>query len=592
MAARRMSPAFLARAVDIAHRLEQACTRVQTRLHADVVGVAIRDPVGRQDICVVYGDQAGTLRRLIVEPPKGLGGLVSACLKPMAVNDYLVANEIDHDPMLDRAVEAEGIRASLAIPIPDTGTDPRTLAGILYGWRRNKREFELQDKLTGERLAHQICTAVSALHVCARGSTFAFERLSTLVHALSEQATTVGDEELLLSAATQTQEVQPVLDRLSWLLKKPVVVIDPEGRATVLGNIRPPRDWIEAVLNLVRAGRVGATLTPRTPPLSAVHATPFGHFLLTALRLPAQQLSYLAVLTGDQPTVRTIRLARFSALLAELIAIAPRETVTTQKDAIRRLFSSLLKADPPLKDQDLLRMSEQMGISLSKYHHLMVITSPGSESVFCERHLSVVEEVARQMGYSVIAATLDQSLVCLAGVSDASIRVPRQMQSLASAALKRLRPSIDRSHKLLAVIAGGCREVRDFPAVYQQAQACAKATPTEGPDMRVTDLDALGPLRIFLDPASTAQLRWHVDKWLGVLLDHDRRHGTSYVQTLEAYLAANRRRSTAAKALFIHAHTLEYRLRRIKELTGYDLADSEVLFNLQFALRAMKVVAP
>ncbi|NKY58504.1 PucR family transcriptional regulator [Nocardia flavorosea] len=58
------------------------------------------------------------------------------------------------------------------------------------------------------------------------------------------------------------------------------------------------------------------------------------------------------------------------------------------------------------------------------------------------------------------------------------------------------------------------------------------------------------------------------------------------LQTLSTHLANDRNRKRTARALYIHANTIDYRLRRIARLTGLDPADAEGLWQLQAALIA------
>jgi DNA-binding PucR family transcriptional regulator len=77
-----------------------------------------------------------------------------------------------------------------------------------------------------------------------------------------------------------------------------------------------------------------------------------------------------------------------------------------------------------------------------------------------------------------------------------------------------------------------------------------------------------------------------VDKWLGPLLEYDERRQTQLTRTLSVYLASGRHYEGSACSLSVHPSTLKYRLRRIRELTGYDLNEPETQFNLQVATRA------
>jgi DNA-binding PucR family transcriptional regulator len=56
------------------------------------------------------------------------------------------------------------------------------------------------------------------------------------------------------------------------------------------------------------------------------------------------------------------------------------------------------------------------------------------------------------------------------------------------------------------------------------------------------------------------------------------------VETLRAYLEGSRSIEAAARALFVHANTVRYRLRRITELTGHDPTTPRGGLALQLAL--------
>ena len=69
------------------------------------------------------------------------------------------------------------------------------------------------------------------------------------------------------------------------------------------------------------------------------------------------------------------------------------------------------------------------------------------------------------------------------------------------------------------------------------------------------------------------------------LREHDERHHSDYVITAAAYLAAFGGVAEAADVLVLHPNTLRYRLRRIAESTGVDMADADARFVLELELR-------
>ncbi|MPV90375.1 PucR family transcriptional regulator [Georgenia ruanii] len=77
-------------------------------------------------------------------------------------------------------------------------------------------------------------------------------------------------------------------------------------------------------------------------------------------------------------------------------------------------------------------------------------------------------------------------------------------------------------------------------------------------------------------------------QFLGPLLDYDRRHGGSLVETLHVYLDTDRVAGETADRLFVHRNTLRYRLRQIEELLGMGIESSWSITNLSLALAALE----
>jgi DNA-binding PucR family transcriptional regulator len=59
---------------------------------------------------------------------------------------------------------------------------------------------------------------------------------------------------------------------------------------------------------------------------------------------------------------------------------------------------------------------------------------------------------------------------------------------------------------------------------------------------------------------------------------------------LSQYLECGGGYDATAAALSVHRSTLKYRLQRIREISGHDLADPDTDFNLQLATRAWRTL--
>ena len=72
------------------------------------------------------------------------------------------------------------------------------------------------------------------------------------------------------------------------------------------------------------------------------------------------------------------------------------------------------------------------------------------------------------------------------------------------------------------------------------------------------------------------------------LAEMDRTEGTDYIPTLRALIQHSFNQMETANVLGIHRTTLAYRLRRMQELTGLDLADARQVFHVAVSLKLME----
>ncbi|HEX6401083.1 MAG TPA: helix-turn-helix domain-containing protein, partial [Actinomycetota bacterium] len=101
----------------------------------------------------------------------------------------------------------------------------------------------------------------------------------------------------------------------------------------------------------------------------------------------------------------------------------------------------------------------------------------------------------------------------------------------------------------------------------------------------------LGTYRLLLSMAEPDALRAFADALLAPLDAYDREQHGDLLASLSAFLQHNARWEAAAAELFVHRHTLRYRMRKVEELTGRDLANSFDRMEFWLALRARDLLA-
>ncbi|HEV8565002.1 MAG TPA: PucR family transcriptional regulator ligand-binding domain-containing protein [Actinomycetota bacterium] len=101
----------------------------------------------------------------------------------------------------------------------------------------------------------------------------------------------------------------------------------------------------------------------------------------------------------------------------------------------------------------------------------------------------------------------------------------------------------------------------------------------------------LGSSRLLLSMTDPGALRAFAASMLSPLDAYDRDQGGELIGSLQAFLQHNARWETAAAHLYVHRHTLRYRMRKVEELTGRDLASSFDRMEFWLALRARDLLA-
>lgn len=151
--------------------------------------------------------------------------------------------------------------------------------------------------------------------------------------------------------------------------------------------------------------------------------------------------------------------------------------------------------------------------------------------------------------------------------------LPGETVEVARHWLAALRASLPAGSMVLAGISGPA-EATDLAAARSEADEClalheADAAGAEPPAYDES-WDALVLQRLRTAAAAGRGPRRGP---VAELIDHDRLHGTPYIATLRAWLAAQGDPARAGAELGVHENTIRYRLRKMAEVTSVDLDD-------------------
>jgi len=141
-------------------------------------------------------------------------------------------------------------------------------------------------------------------------------------------------------------------------------------------------------------------------------------------------------------------------------------------------------------------------------------------------------------------------------------------------------------------IMSGAGSLVSYDALAQtvrEARYALQVCQTEG---RVeAEFRDLGTYQLLLSLQDPEALATFASSVLGPLDAYDEAHGGHLVPSLRAFLERNARWEAAAAELYVHRHTLRYRMRKVEELTGRDLTSARDRMELFLALRARDILS-
>lgn len=136
-------------------------------------------------------------------------------------------------------------------------------------------------------------------------------------------------------------------------------------------------------------------------------------------------------------------------------------------------------------------------------------------------------------------------------------------------------------------VGSGVPSVIDLYKSYQEAKVALELGKVFS-QKPICYFEEMGFLKfIFTQPAM--ELEDYCQKILGPLLDSDLTSGTELLDTLKSYLKYDCQITECAKALYIHENTLRNRIKRIEQLTAFDLRKVEHIVNLYIALQILNL---
>ena len=157
----------------------------------------------------------------------------------------------------------------------------------------------------------------------------------------------------------------------------------------------------------------------------------------------------------------------------------------------------------------------------------------------------------------------------------------------------RLREIIQRSihpHQVSVGIGRVALNVKEIPRSFQQSHRALTLGRKIWGGSGAYHYDRLGSFRFLGDIIDSAEVNnFYRDIFQAFrLLDEKERE--ELLHTLQTYFQCNMSRSECAAKLYVHPNTIRYRLKKVENITGLNIQNSEDCFNLQLCLKIRELL--
>jgi sugar diacid utilization regulator len=508
----------------------------------------------------------------------------------LASKQPVVISNVPNDPRPLRATMREwGVMSMLGIPM----ILHDEVIGILFvDDGENAHVFSASAHEIGLAFAELAAVAVAQAQGAARlrGSVETVIRQS---HRL-RRAAALDDRLNELSA--EGAGVRRVVEVVAELTGRPACFHDARGNRLALATPAETGEMTPRLLDpehrahpdvqdaLAKAEGPAAVLVDPVLEAGLVH-----RHLLASVRTGSGLHGHLVIMeTGTRLSSLDARLAARAAQILAIEFSAEQRAAAAKCDMRASLASDLIRGD---RDADALRRrGDFLGVDLDRPHVLCLIGAAGSRDGMG----GVSEELSAALegldggqpvlmtdlaaGAAAIVA-LDPSLAAHAAVAEATAAIHD--------ALAGIRVESGLLVALSSAVCGPGGYARAAAEAGQVLQCVERLAGEDGP--WVLSAEDLGAGRLMLASASAEELDRFAGDALGALLDDDE-STAALLTTLQVFFECSRSVRGSSVVLEVHENTVRYRLTRIHELTGLDVAaNSDDQLTAQIALRVLQL---
>ena len=353
---------------------------------------------------------------------------------------------------------------------------------------------------------------------------------------------------------------------------------------TLLFNIQSStRDLLQAI---DKSSRENMTLT--LPRLSTEMSYPH---CVAPITVGRENFGFLFFVKNIGPFNEFDKVAmEFGAMVCALEMTREKEVIEVERRLRGDYIDDLVNGNYTGEDEIITR-GHYLGYNLNIPYHVLVLAmdnsqpptnKPAAEKALPETRQQLLELISSFLKvHSPASAVLNKSdrFIILLATTDKTdpLKFARQLRQRLNLAIPEL--------QLTAGIGQICHQPRDFNVSYKEATRVLEIMKAMGMSNEILAYRQLGVYSLLFDARNQTELVDFAFTYLQPLINYDAKHNSSLLTTLKCYLANGESLEKTAQVLNISVSGLKYRLARLREIGEINFSNTELKFNLTFALK-------
>lgn len=302
--------------------------------------------------------------------------------------------------------------------------------------------------------------------------------------------------------------------------------------------------------------------------------------VLIPIRTEGEVLGYISALKdGREFTKKDFIALTQGASLCSLDLIKEERVLKTRHNYNQEFFKELI-SENNISRERLNYWSKRIPLPREAVFSVCIVELNSSEWKLLKKVTNLLEVFFQQKHVTGIVSCSENEIIILLYHSPS--KKPEALRSL----IVEMREAIEKyfdNIKLNLGVGSTYNNIYDFKKSYEEAKrvlVCNKLSLNGSTHIFYKDM---GVLRLLLEIPNTGALHSFYKDTIEPLEEYDKKHNMNLTGSLRVFLK-NPNINKASRELFIHRHTLKYRLNKIQELTDLDPNLAEHQFVLKMGL--------